>query len=468
MKNKSNKYKVLLSNTAVFAVGSILVKLITFILMPLYTSMLTAEEYGISELLNSSTEIVIPITTLCIIEALYRFSIDKNVNYESIFINSFSIVILGDILVFICCIIGKKIFLYKYSYYFCGLYICITFYKMIIQFARGLGHVKRYAFYGVFNSLILVICNIVFLLKLNGGIVAYLYSFIISYGITGIVALIVSKEYKYFVWNSIDIKQLKEMLKYSIVIIPNMISWWVNSVSDRYILMLFWNIGDVGLYTAASKLPAMINLVSSIFQQAWQYSASKEINSRDKTDFFSNVLRGYMYICVCSCCCLILFNKIICKILLKTEFYNAWRFVPLLLMSAMFGCISTYFGTFYQALKDNSMLMLSTVIGAIINIILNIILIPPYAGIGAAMATLVSYIIVTVIRVIDITKKIYLNINWIRIFIQIFVLMLIMMLETFFHFEFVSVFEMLCLIFIVLSDLEFVKKVVNVFLFRRF
>ena len=137
-------------------------------------------------------------------------------------------------------------------------------------------------------------------------------------------------------------------------------------------------------------------------------------------------------------------------------------------MSAMFGCISTYFGTFYQALKDNSMLMLSTVIGAIINIILNIILIPPYAGIGAAMATLVSYIIVTVIRVIDITKKIYLNINWIRIFIQIFVLMLIMMLETFFHFEFVSVFEMLCLIFIVLSDLEFVKKVVNVFLFRRF
>ena len=151
MKNKSNKYKVLLSNTAVFAVGSILVKLITFILMPLYTSMLTVEEYGISELLNSSTEIVIPITTLCIIEALYRFSIDKNVNYESIFINSFSIVMLGDILVFICCIIGKRTFLYKYSYYFCGLYICITFYKMVIQFARGLGHVKRYAFYGVFN-----------------------------------------------------------------------------------------------------------------------------------------------------------------------------------------------------------------------------------------------------------------------------------------------------------------------------
>ena len=464
---ESNKYKVLFSNTAVFAVGNILVKLIAFVLMPLYTSALTTEEYGVSELLNSTTEIIIPLATVCIIEALYRFSIDKNADYKSLFANSFRIIIAGDIVVAIGCIISKVIFSYEYAFYFGGLYICTTFYKMTTQFARGLGHVKRYAFYGVLNSLSLVLCNVILLLKLHGGIGAYLSSFTIAYGIAGIVAFIMSEEYKYFSLKKGNTQQLKEMLRYSIPSIPNMISWWINSVSDRYVLILFWNAGVVGLYTAASKLPAMINLVSSIFQQAWQYSTAKEIESEDKTDFFSTVLRGYLYICVCSCGGLILFNKVICKILLKTEFYNAWRFVPLLLLAAMFGCISTYFGTFYQALKKNTMLMVSTVAGAIINIILNFALIPIYGGFGAAIATVISYIVVTIVRVIDVRKKVRLDIQWWRVFVQIIMVILMMFFETFVQVKWVYIFEMICLLSIVLSDSKLIKHTLNIIKLRR-
>lgn len=464
---ESNKYKVLLSNTAVFAVGNILVKLIAFVLMPLYTSALTTEEYGVSELLNSTTEIIIPLATVCIIEALYRFSIDKNVDYKSLFANSFRIIVVGDVIILIGCIISKIFFAYEYAFYFCGLYICTTFYKMTTQFARGLGHVKRYAFYGVLNSLSLVICNVIFLVKLHGGIGAYLSSFTIAYGIAGGVAFLISKEYRYFSLKKGDVQQLKEMLKYSIPSIPNMISWWINSVSDRYILILFWDASIVGLYTAASKLPAMINLVSSIFQQAWQYSTAKEIESEEKSDFFSTVLRGYLYICVCSCGCLILLNKVICRILLKTEFYNAWKFVPLLLLAAMFGCISTYFGTFYQALKKNTMLMISTVTGAIINIILNFTLIPTYGGFGAAIATVMSYIIVTVVRVIDVRNKIHLNIQWWRVFLQIVMVIMMMIFETFIQIEYIYILEIICLFIIILSDLKLVKRVLNIFKRRR-
>ena len=267
-----NRYKVLLSNTAVFAVGNILVKLIAFFLMPLYTSALTTEEYGVSELLNSTTEIIIPLTTVCIIDALYRFSIDKDADYKELFANSLKIILLGDIVVLIGCVIAQWILGYAYSYYFLILYICTTFYKLTTQFARGLGHVKRYAFYGVLNVLMLVLCNVILLLELDGGIEAYLLSFSIAYGVAGVTAFIISGEYKYFCLRVKNTEQLKAMLKYSIPNIPNMISWWINSVSDRYILLFFWNTGIVGMYTAAGKLPAMINLVSSIFQQAWQYS----------------------------------------------------------------------------------------------------------------------------------------------------------------------------------------------------
>lgn len=464
----SNKYKVLLSNTAVFAVGNILVKLIAFVLMPLYTSALTTEEYGVSELLNSTTEIVIPIATVCIIEALYRFSIDKDVDYKSLFANAFRIIIMGDVIVFNGCVISKVFFSYEYAFYFCGLYICTTFYKMTTQFARGLGHVKRYAFYGVLNSLSLVICNVIFIVKLHGGVGAYLSSFTVAYGIAGVAAFLMSKEYKYFSLKKDDRQLLREMLKYSVPSIPNMISWWVNSVSDRYILILFWNAGIVGLYTAASKLPAMINLVSSIFQQAWQYSAAKEIESEGNADFFSTVLRGYLYICVGACGFLILFNKIICRILLKTEFYTAWKFVPLLLLAAMFGCISTYFGTFYQALKKNKMLMVSTVTGAVLNLILNFALIPAYGGFGAAVATVMSYIVVTVIRVIDVKKRINLCIQWWRVAIQIAMIVKMMIFETFLQNGWGIIVEVMCLLGIILSDLKLIGKILIIFKSRRY
>lgn len=459
MKMESNKYKILLSNTAVFAIGNILVKLIAFVLMPLYTSALTTEEYGVSELLNNTTEIIIPVATACIIESLYRFSIDKKADYKSLFANAIRIILVGDFLVTIGCVISKVVFSYEYAFYFCALYICATFYKMTTQFARGLGHVKRYAFYGVVNSLSLVLCNVVLLLLLHGGIRAYLASFAIAYGIAGVLAFVMSREYEFFSLKRGDAQQLKEMMKYSIPTIPNMISWWINSVSDRYIILLFWNAGTVGLYTAAGKLPAIINLISSTFQQAWQYSAAKEIESENKTEFFSTVLRGFLYICVCACGGLILLNKVICKILLKAEFYNAWKFVPLLLLAAMFGCVSVYFGTFYQALKKNTMLMISTVMGAVVNIILNFILIPLYGGFGAAIATVISYVIVSAVRVTDVRKKIHLKIQWERVSVQIVLVILMAVFETFVEIKGMYFLEAMCLLGIVLSDVKLIKNI---------
>lgn len=416
------KYKILLSNAAIFAIGNILIKFISFFLMPLYTSVLTASQYGVAELLNNTIEIVLPFATLCIIEALYRFSIDIEVNHKALFVNSLYIVAIGDLIVAIACIIWHEVFSYEYAYHFLILYITITFYKLTTQFARGLGHVKRYAFYGVINSLLLVVSNLILLVRFNGGIASYLTSFSVGYGLSGIIALIVSKEYTFFSPKQFDMALLKEMLKYSLPNVPNMLSWWVNSLSSRYVVLAFWGASIAGLYTAASKLPALINIVTSIFQQAWQYSTTTEMASEDRSSFFSNVFRVYTYICVLACSILILMNKFICRLLLQADFYSAWKFIPLLLLAATFGCVATYFGTFYNAIKDNIMLMVSTVIGAAVNIFLSFLLIPEIGAIGAAIASAISYAFVLFIRIRDITKLVPININYKKFAIQMFLL----------------------------------------------
>ena len=456
---KNNKYKLLISNTAIFAIGNLLVKLISFFLMPLYTSVLTTEQYGVAELLNSTVEIVLPIATLSIVDALYRFSIDSESDHEMLFVNSAVIVFWGDIAVILLSIVLSLAFDYQYAFEFCLLFIATTLYRLTTQFARGMGHTKRFALYGVINALLLVCSNCILLLKMNGGIKAYLLSFSIGYGISGIIAFLFSKEYLFLHLKKYNKKMMKEMLIYSLPGIPNMLSWWVNSVSDRYIILLFCGPGIAGLYTAASKLPAMINIVSSIFQQAWQYSTAKEINKNDNNGFFTNVFDAYSFVCVFLCSVLIVFNKIICYVLLKSEFYSAWKFVPVLLVAATFGCYSAYFGTFYNALKNNKMLMISTVVGAIVNIISNFILIPIIGGIGAAIATLTSYLIIVIIRVIDIRNKVVISIKYSKWVMQIFVLIVEALCAGMLNSSLSYYICGICTLILMFLDYSFLKKV---------
>ncbi|STO38096.1 Polysaccharide biosynthesis protein [Gallibacterium anatis] len=408
------KYVSLISNIAIFMFGSFLSKLLAFLLIPLYTSVLTAEQYGIAELYNSILEIVFPFTTLCIIEALYRFSIDEH-NLNILFSNSIAVIFIGSIVfITISLVIYYFIYPYKYVKEFILLYLSMSFYMLATQFSRGLGHSKRYAIYGILNTLILVLSSYYFLKILNLGISGYLLSFSLGYAITAIIAFFLSQEYKYLFPVKFNMFLMIKMFKYSVPNIPNMVSWWVNNILDRYIILFFLGIESTGLYIAASKLPSIINLLSSVFQKAWQYSTakeSKEIDSKDNVLFFSNVFNVYQFICFLLSFFIISIIEPISYFILNEKFFAAWKFVPILLIAATFGCLSTYFGVFYNAIKDNKNLMISTIYGAFVNFLLNIVLIPILGIFGAVISTATSYGIIAYLRYRDLNNRIGLILN---------------------------------------------------------
>ena len=196
----------------------------------------------------------------------------------------------------------------------------------------------------------------------------------------------------------------RSMLRYSIPCVPNMLCWWVVNVSDRY--MLQYMIGDAvcGVYTAASKLPAVLSTFSTIFQQAWQYSAVKESGSEDRNTFYSEIFTCLSAFVLCLASVVTLATDVLCRIVLQKEFYEGRFLLPVLLAAAVYSCYAAYFGTFYSVVKNNVMSMISTIAAAVCNVVLNLLLIPRMEGLGAAYATLASYIVMAVIRVID-TKK---------------------------------------------------------------
>ena len=205
------------------------------------------------------------------------------------------------------------------------------------------------------------------------------------------------------------------MLTYSFPLIPNMLSWWFTNVSSRYIVMLYCGMGVAGSFSAASRLPAMVNILSSVFQQAWQLSSVREYNKDSSEAFYTKVFEYYSAFILIISSLVILFMPLLAKFFLVGDFYDGWVYVPLLMLSGVLGCYSVFFGTFYLVIKKNKMIMLSTLVGAVINVLVCTIGIPLIGVYGALIANVLSYLIIVVIRFIDTRRIVRLNINFYRL-----------------------------------------------------
>lgn len=409
----------LLGNTVIFGLGSLAVRVVSLVLMPLYTSAMTAADYGAAELLNSGIEIVLPLLSLGVIEALYRFSIDETVGKGALFCNSVLVLGCGILVAAVLSALAWRVIGYAHAVPFFFLFASASIYKATTQFARGLGHVRRFVGYGLLNAVVLVLATYVLLVHLHAGVAGYLWSYSIGYLVAGAAAFLCSAEYRFLMPLRFDRSLLRRMLVYSLPLVPNLLSWWIVSISGRYVVVWGSGLAAAGLYTAASKMPALINIISSVFQQAWQFSAAREIDSADSGLFFGRVLRGYALVTLSMAGVVIMFNRPISGLLLQSEFQDAWRYVPLLMLAATFGVMSVFFGTLYQALMKSRMLMISTAIGAVVNLLAGIALVPLMGPWGACAAGALAYAIVLIVRVRDISIRIDMPIDRARIAYQL-------------------------------------------------
>ena len=411
--------RLLLGNTLVFALGGLAVKAVSLVLMPLYTTALTAGEYGTAELLNSAIEIVLPLLSLGVVEALYRFSIDDDVPKDELFAGSLVVLGGGVVCTGVVCALGSVLWNMEHAAAFFVLFCSVCVFKATTQLARGLGHVRRFVLYGLINALAMVVSTYLLLVYARLGVEGYLWSFAIGYLAGGLAAFLGSAEYRLLAPFRVDRALLRRMLVYSLPLVPNLLSWWLVSVSGRYVVLWGSGLAAAGLFTAASKMPSLINIVASVFQQAWQYSTAREIDSPDRGAFFGVVMRGYSLATLTVAGLVIALNRPISRVMLQAEFAEGWRYVPLLMLVASFGVISIFFESFYQALKNSGVLMASTALGAVVNVILGVALVPFMGPWGAGLAGAVAYMLVLVVRARDLRRRINLPIDRLRLGYQL-------------------------------------------------
>lgn len=406
-----NRYKKLFSNSVVFAIGNLGSKIITFFMVPLYTRYLTTSQYGQSDLISTLVSLLTPILTLSVIDAVFRFSMDNTSNNSKVLTNGFVVSTISFIIFLILSPIIVKL---QYGFFICFLTYVSALESMLQQFARGIGRSKLYAFTGIFMTILTVVSNIIFLIFMGWQLEGYLLSLLIAQ-IGGILLLFcMLRCWKFIGISNFDFGLIKNMLSYSVPMIPNTISWWLSNSANKIFISMILSTAANGLYAVANKIPSLISVFVNIFTQAWQISAIEEYKSDDSGKFFSGIMNLTVEVLFIGVGMLTLVAKPIILILSTADYISAWKIVPFLALAVLYSSLASFLGTIYTATMQTKYLFITTLCGAVTNVVLNIIFIPILGIVGSGISACISFMVVSFMRINDSKKFISLKINKMR------------------------------------------------------
>lgn len=407
-----DKYKKLLSNTVIFAVGTFSSKLLVFVMMPFYTRILTEAEYGTADLITQTGNLLYPLVTLGIVSGVVRYGLDNSYKKSDVFTMGLKTICCGlAALLVIVPLFSLMNFLDGYLTLVYVFVMMSSLRALCSQFVRAKGYVKLYAFDGILSTATNVTFNILFLAVFEMGITGYILATVCSDFLSAIFLFLKARLFRFVKFKKVDKATAVSMIRYSVPLIPNNMFWWITNVSDRYLVYFISGAAENGLYAASYKIPTIIVLVSNIFMDAWQVSAVSDMSPKARSRFFTKVFRNYCNLIFTACSGLILLAKPLTYILVSQDFYTSWKFIPYLIMSMAFSCFVTFLGSVYMVERKSVLSFLTTALGAVINLVFNLILIPKYGALGAAFATFFSYFVVFIVRILDTSRFIKIKVQ---------------------------------------------------------
>lgn len=403
--------KRLFRNTTVIGIGTIVSKATQYIILSLCTFLMSTSEYGIADTCITTASLLVPLVTIDISQSAFRFAKESNKKGLVTFASLISIV--GP---FICFLVLPISSLFpkigEYWLYISLLVVFESIYNFLKEFTRGNEYSKLYVFGGVANALSQIISFLILVFVCRLGIVGYILALCIGYAIEIVFLFFALHIYGSFDLKSIHKEDVKEYVKFSLPLMPNTLMWWIISISDRYFILYMIDESATGLYSVAAKIPALITIITTLFFKAWEMNAISEKDSVDKDKYTSNMFGQLSVIVALSIGLLLVLLRPILRIMVSNEFFDGWHYATILIAASGFSACQSFIGTAYTVEKDSIGCLKTTFVTAISNIILNFILIYYMGIIGAAIATLASYIIVFLYRLFDTRKYTKISINW--------------------------------------------------------
>lgn len=387
-------------DTVILGISSVISKGVSFFLMPLYTACLSPAEFGTADVLISTAVLLLPMITLNAPEAVFRFVAGGQDRAKTVGAGLFSV--LPGMLIFLLSLpfFGRSALFAPYLFPFFLYVIAADFHSFTAYLTRAGGDYLLFAAQQLFCSLLTVFLQLLFLPILELGIAGYLAAIFLADAVSGAWLTVL-------LWRRGELRVAKfsrgllfDMWRYALPLIPTAALWWVIALSDRYVLLHYYGQETIGIYAAAGKIPALLTFVTGIFLEVWRY-ASLRGRAEAQNAFFGKIYGLFLPAVLALAGVLIVGSRFAVSFLFSASFADAAHLVPLLSLAALFSALSSFLSSVYALRMTSAHSLFTALSGAVLNLLLNFLLIPRYAGTGAALATLAAWVLVWGLRAAD-------------------------------------------------------------------
>lgn len=404
----NTREKNLAKNTIILFIGTFFTKLITFLLLPLYTSVLTTTEYGIADLLNTLVCLFIPIVTFQVEQAVFRDLIESRSNLEEqkniISSSLFSVII--QVMIATIIFLPISIFINNnYKFYLLLAIIINIFSSLFLQISRGLGETKKYSIASFLTAVFTIIFSFVFLIIIHLRVEGMILAMIIGQLACLSYIFVSLKLYKYISLKHYNKNIVFRLWKYSLPLVPNAISWWIFSSSDRLIVSLVLGFSMNGILSVASKFSSIYVTIYNIFDRSWIESVSLHINDKDISEYLNRMLSIILKLFTSLMHIMIVCIPFVFPIMIRKDYLYGYNFIPILLLGSFFTVCQGLIAVIYAAKKDTKSIAKTSALAALFNILIHLGLIQFIGLYAAVISTWAAYFIIFIYRLYDINKK---------------------------------------------------------------
>lgn len=386
-----------------FGIGSIITLLVGFISSPIITRLITPEQNGKFSMFMTIGNLLLVIVVLGLDQAYVRFFYDEEEENRGILLKSCLKIplIISAIISVIMLIFYKQLSIYiigQKSFIVIILLIVYLITNILLRFATLQIRMSQKAKLYSFVNIVQKIANLVFVILIfyifNNSYITLIIAAVISTIVAMLISIIAEKD----VWvKESVVRSLKtsrsEILRYGVPLVFSMAITWIFQSTDRIVIKQFSGYEELGLYNGAMTIIALLNAVQSTFTTFWTPVAFEKYSLEPNNKEFFRKINSIVTVSMLVIAILLISSKDLIVLLLGEKYRQAMFIFPYLVFMPIMYTISetTVIGINFKK-KPNEHIKIAT-ISAVINLIGNIILVPRFGAIGAAISTGISYII---------------------------------------------------------------------------
>lgn len=388
-----NETKRLVKNTGVLAIGGMATKLVSFFLLPLYTSVLSTAEYGTVDYIHTIAVFLVPVVSVLMDEALFRFLIDCDTDAKKrrAVTCSCAAMVVGCLVFAIGTAAVWALFHPENLAWVAALVIAQALLQMTGAVLRGFGKTPSYALMNFIASAVTIVLNVVFIAVLRWGVVGMLSATVIAQGGTALAFLVRERIWRYIDPKAFDARYAADLVRYAVPLIPNKVSWTIMNMVDRLIIMNVMGASAAGVYAVSYKFPNVMDTVYGFFYQSWKESSARALGGEgDEVAFYNAVYRALRRFMAAVVLAMTALMPLVYGILVEGDYGEGMLYVPILLLATYYSNISGFYGGIFTAHRDTGIMGVTTVVSALLCLVLCFLLIPAIGLWGASVATLAA------------------------------------------------------------------------------